>query len=402
MWFYVLIMENLLKQLEELREKIAQTTGILDIEKKRVEVKELKMEMGKAGFWNDREHAVEAGRRMESLESEAAEWDELEKEVRELEEFVALAEKEAEESREKEKKDRNEKSAGKKKKAGEGDLDGNGIDVGLHDEMREKFNELKKKFEKLEFKVLFSGKYDSENAILSIHAGTGGTDAQDWAQILERMFLRFAEKKKWKAEILDKSYGNEAGIKSATIRVKGDWAYGYLRSENGVHRLVRISPFDAEDMRHTSFALVEVIPELADAPDLEIKDEDVRIDVFRSSGPGGQSVNTTDSAVRLVHKPTGIVVSCQSERSQHQNKENAFKILKSKLIKMREDERRAEELKLRGEAQKAEWGKQIRSYVMQPYKMVKDHRTQHETQDIDGVLNGDLDGFMESYLRKNV
>ncbi|MFA6521901.1 MAG: PCRF domain-containing protein, partial [Candidatus Gracilibacteria bacterium] len=194
-------MENLLKQIEELRERIAGTAGILDIEKKRVEAKELKMEMGRAGFWNDREHAVEVGRLMESLESEAREWDELEKEVRELEEFVVMVEKEAEVSREKGKKDGNGKSTGKKKKAGEGDLDSNGIDAGLHDEMQKKFKELEGKFQKLEFRVLFSGKYDSENAILSIHAGTGGTDAQDWAQILERMFLRFAEKKKWKAEI---------------------------------------------------------------------------------------------------------------------------------------------------------------------------------------------------------
>lgn len=375
-------MENLLKQIEELREKIGETAGILEIERKRAEAVELKNLSGQPGFWNDREKAVSVGQKLESLESEVREWDEIMTEVRELEEFVAMAE--------------NEAVHGKNKK------DGNGIEEGLHDEMAKKYKELAEKFSKLEFLVLFSGKYDRENAILSIHAGTGGTDAQDWAQILERMFLRFTEKKKWKAEILDRTYGNEAGIKSVTIRIKGEWAYGFLKSENGVHRLVRISPFDAESMRHTSFALVEVIPELANVEEIEVKDEDVRVDVFRSSGPGGQSVNTTDSAVRLVHKPTGIVISCQSERSQHQNKENAFKILKSKLAKLADDERRAEELKLRGEAQKAEWGKQIRSYVMQPYKMVKDHRTKHETQDVDGVLDGDLEKFMESYLRKNI
>lgn len=370
-------MENLLKQIEELRERIEETAGILDIDRKKTEAVELKNQSGQAGFWNDREKAVAIGRKLESLESEVREWDEIRKEIRELEEFVAMAEKEAGET-------------------------GDSLEAGLHDEMEKKYAELEKKFNSLEFMVLFSGKYDRENAILSIHAGTGGTDAQDWAQILERMFLRFSEKRKWKAEILDRTYGNEAGIKSVTIRIKGEWAYGYLRSENGVHRLVRISPFDAEAMRHTSFALVEVIPELENVEEIEIKDEDVRIDVFRSSGPGGQSVNTTDSAVRLVHNPTGIVVSCQSERSQHQNKENAFKILKSKLAKLAEDERRAEELKLRGEAQKAEWGKQIRSYVMQPYKMVKDHRTKYETQDVDSVLDGDLEKFMESYLRKNI
>jgi len=373
-------MENLLKQLEELREKIAATAGILDIEKKKVEAGELRLETGKAGFWNDRERAVEIGQKLQGLESEVQEWEELRKEIRELEEFVAMAENEA-------------------KKNGDGD---NGENKGLHDEMEKKFYELKIKFEALEFLVLFSGKYDRQNAILSIHAGTGGTDAQDWAQILQRMYLRFSEKKKWKAEILDTTYGSEAGIKSATLRIKGDWAYGYLRSENGVHRLVRISPFDAEAMRHTSFALIEVIPELPETEDVPLKDEDLRVDVFRSSGPGGQSVNTTDSAVRITHLATGLVATCQTERSQHQNRENCLKILKSKLAKLAEDERRAEELKLRGEAQKAEWGKQIRSYVMQPYKMVKDHRTKHETQDVDAVLDGRLEEFMESYLRKSI
>jgi len=371
-------MENLLKQLEELREKIAATAGILDIEKKKVEAGELRLETGKAGFWNDRERAVEIGQKLQGLESEVQEWEELRKEIRELEEFVAMAENEA-------------------KKNGDGD---NGENKGLHDEMEKKFHELKIKFESLESMVLFSGKYDRQNAILSIHAGTGGTDAQDWAQILQRMYLRFSEKKKWKAEILDTTYGSEAGIKSATLRIKGDWAYGYLRSENGVHRLVRISPFDAEAMRHTSFALVEVIPELPETEDVPLKDEDLRVDVFRSSGPGGQSVNTTDSAVRITHLATGLVATCQTERSQHQNRENCLKILKSKIAKLAEDERRAEELKLRGEAQKAEWGKQIRSYVMQPYKMVKDHRTKHETQDVDAVLDGRLEEFMEAYLRE--
>ncbi len=404
-------MENLLKQLEELREKIAATAGILDIEKKKVEAGELRLETGKAGFWNDREHAVETGKKLESLEAEVREWEELLKEVRELEEFVAMAENESKEesvgARSGKGKKADEKGAkaesrdkdGKGKSREAEKKDGNGIEEGLADEMHKKYDELKSKFEALEFLVLFSGKYDRQNAILSIHAGTGGTDAQDWAQILQRMYLRFSEKKKWKAEILDTTYGSEAGIKSATLRIKGDWAYGYLRSENGVHRLVRISPFDAEAMRHTSFALVEVIPELPETEDVPLKDEDLRVDVFRSSGPGGQSVNTTDSAVRITHLASGLVATCQTERSQHQNRENCLKILKSKIAKLAEDERRAEELKLRGEAQKAEWGKQIRSYVMQPYKMVKDHRTKHETQDVDAVLDGRLEEFMEAYLR---
>ena len=360
-------MENLLKQIEILRECLLDIWGLLDIDGQKSEIGNLKLEIGKPGFWDDHKHAVEAGKKLEELESEVGKWEELKKEITELEELVAMADKEGDES--------------------------------ISEDARKKYNELKEKFEKLEFLVLFSGKYDKNNAILSIHAGTGGVDAQDWAQMLERMFLRFIEKKGWQAEIVDRTVGSEAGIKSMTMNVHGRWAYGYLRSESGVHRLVRISPFDAEAMRHTSFALVEVIPELPEAEEVEIKEEDLRIDVYKSSGPGGQGVNTTDSAVRIKHKPSGITVSCQNERSQHQNKETALKILKSKLYKLQEEEKEKEELKLRGEAQKAEWGKQIRSYVMQPYKMVKDHRTEYETQDVDGALDGDLEGFMEAYLR---
>lgn len=322
--------------------------------------------MSKPNFWADREKAVEISKKAEEIESEVSRWENLKKEITDLEELVAEAEKE--------------------------------VDNSIFEEASKKYQELKAKLAGLEFLVLFSEKYDKNNAIISIHAGTGGVDAQDWAQILERMFLRFVEKKDWRAEIIDRAMGNEAGIKSVTIKVAGRWAYGYLKSEAGVHRLVRISPFDAEQMRHTSFALVEVIPELPEAESIEIKENDLRIDVFRSSGPGGQSVNTTDSAVRIVHKPTGLTVTCQTQRSQHQNKETALKILKAKLYQLEQEKKQSEELKLRGEAQKAEWGKQIRSYVMQPYKMVKDHRTNYETTDIDNVLDGDLEKFMEAYL----
>lgn len=360
-------MENLLKNIEILRERLIKTWGLLRIENEELRIKNLKDEMSKPDFWNNRERAVEVSREAENLESEVNKWKELKKEIRYLEELVAVGQKEKDDS--------------------------------INEEARKKYEELKKKYEDLEFFVLFSGKHDRNNAIISIHAGTGGVDAQDWAEMLERMFLRFAEKKKWKITVVDRNAGNEAGIKSAAYKIDGRWAYGYLRSESGVHRLVRISPFDAEQMRHTSFALVEVIPELPEAEEMELKDEDLRIDVFRASGPGGQGVNTTDSAVRVVHIPTKITVSCQTERSQHQNKETALKILKSKLLKLREEEKEKEELKLRGEAQKAEWGKQIRSYVMQPYKMVKDHRTNYETQAVDGVLDGDLEEFMENYLR---
>lgn len=360
-------MENLLKNLEELREKAIATTELLAIERKRVELVDLRNLASRPNFWDDQNKAIETNRKIEEIDSEINTWDKFLQDVRELEELVAVANKED--------------------------------DTSIAEEADKKYEELKKELASLEFYILFSKEYDCSNAILSIHAGTGGVDAQDWAEILERMYLRFTEKKKWKVEIVDRTVGNEAGIKSVTYRINGPWAYGYLQSENGVHRLVRISPFDAEAMRHTSFALVEVIPELPETADIEIKDEDIRIDVFRSSGPGGQSVNTTDSAVRIVHKATNISVTCQSERSQHQNKENAMKILKSKLYQKQIEEREKEELKMRGEAQKAEWGKQIRSYVMQPYKMVKDHRTNFETQDIDGVLNGDLESFAEAYLR---
>jgi len=360
-------MENLLKDIEILRERLLETWGLLGIENEELRIKNLKDEMNKPDFWNNRERAVEISKEAEGLESEVNKWRGLKKEIRELEELVAVAAKEG--------------------------------DTSIDEEAREKYEELKKKYEELEFLVLFSGKYDRNNAIISIHAGAGGVEAQDWAEMLERMFLRFAEKKGWKIILVDRNVGAEAGIKSAAYKIEGRWAYGYLKSESGVHRLVRISPFDAEQMRHTSFALVEVIPELPDAAEMALKDEDLRIDVFRASGPGGQGVNTTDSAVRIVHIPTKITVSCQTERSQHQNKETALKILKSKLLKLQEEEKEKEELKLRGEAQKAEWGKQIRSYVMQPYKMVKDHRTNHETQAVDAVLDGELNGFVEAYLR---
>lgn len=360
-------MENLLKNLEDLREKVIKTWQLLDIDRKKAANFEKKKEMNFPDFWDDREKAVEISREIEETDKEINEWEGLRKEIRELEELVAMGQKEED----------------------------NSISV----EAEKKYEELKKKFEKYEFLVMFSGRHDFKNAIISIHSGTGGVDAQDWALMLERMLLRFCEKRNWKVSILDRNPGQEAGIKNSSFLVKGKWAFGYLKSESGVHRLVRISPFDSESMRHTSFALVEVIPELGELEDVEIKEEDLKIDTFRSSGPGGQGVNTTDSAVRITHLPTKIIAICQNERSQHQNKESAMKILKSKLFKKQEEEKEAEERKLRGEAQRAEWGNQIRSYVMQPYKMVKDHRTNHETQDVDGVLDGDLEKFMESYLR---
>ena len=360
-------MENLIDKLKELRESFLKTKALLNIEKKVIQGRELRLKMSEPDFWSDREAAVKIGQEAEELTHETKEWLEMEKEIREAEEMAVLAQTEA---------------------GGE-----------LTEELEKKYEELEKKFSHLEFLSLFGEKYDYSNALLSLHAGTGGVDAQDWTQMLERMYLKFAEKQGWKVEILDSNYGNEAGIKNVVLRVIGPWAYGYLKSENGVHRLLRNSPFNADGLRQTSFALAELIPEIKDDNTIILKDEDLRIDVFRSSGPGGQSVNTTDSAVRLVHLPTGITVSCQSERSQHQNKENAFKILKAKLYQLALAEKGAEERKLKGELTKAEWGRQIRSYFLYGNRLVKDHRTNYETANVEAVLNGDLEPFMESYLR---
>ncbi len=251
----------------------------------------------------------------------------------------------------------------------------------------------------LELELTLSGEYDERDAILSLHAGAGGTESQDWAEMLMRMYLRWAERHDYKAEVLDVSPGEEAGIKSAVIEVSGSYAFGYLKSEHGVHRLVRISPFDADHARHTSFALVEVMPEAEAGVDVRIAPDDLRVDTFRSSGPGGQHMQKTSSAVRLTHLPSGIVVTCQSERSQHQNKEIAQKILQSRLLELELEKRAEERAKLKGKRIAAGWGNQIRSYVLHPYRMVKDHRTGYQTSDSDGVLAGELDEFIVAYLR---
>lgn len=259
--------------------------------------------------------------------------------------------------------------------------------------------EVAKLLEQLEFASLFSGQYDTNNALLSIHAGAGGTESQDWASMLLRLFQRYADRKGWQVALIDQTEGEEAGIKSATLEIKGPQAYGYLKSEAGVHRLVRISPYDAAKARHTSFALVEVVPEVENAKDITIKPEELKIDVYRAGGHGGQSVNTTDSAVRITHLPTGLVVTSQNERSQLQNKEMAMKVLVSRLLQRQLEEQRRMQVELRGEHISAEWGSQIRSYVLHPYQMVKDHRTEVETSNTQAVLDGDIDIFSAGYLR---
>jgi len=275
-------------------------------------------------------------------------------------------------------------------------------DYSLKAEIGWELKKLTSQFERLESQLIFSGDYDARNAMLALHSGAGGTESQDWVNMLLRMYLRWAERHDYQAEILDVSPGEEAGIKNAVVEVKGDYAYGYLKCEHGVHRLVRLSPFDADHARHTSFALVEVLPEAEKELDIQISPEDLRIDTFRSSGPGGQHMQKTSSAVRITHLPTGLVASCQSQRSQHQNKETALRILYTRLLKLERVKKKEEKVKLRGKRIEAEWGSQIRSYVLHPYKMVKDHRTNYEIADAEAVLDGDLDGFITAYLRSKV
>lgn len=275
-------------------------------------------------------------------------------------------------------------------------------DDALVDELETETQYIEGEVERREFRAMLSGEFDKGDAILAIHAGAGGTDSQDWAQMLQRMYLRWMEKQNYETEIIDSTAGEEAGVKSVTISVAGRYAYGYLRSEKGVHRLVRISPFDANSRRHTSFAMVEVLPQVDDGGEVEINPNDIKIDTFKAGGAGGQSVQKNDTAVRITHLPTGIVASCQNERSQTQNRDMAMKVLRARLLEIKEREKAEKIDELRGEYTKAEWGSQIRSYVLHPYKMVKDHRTNHEVGNAEGVLDGDLDGLIEAYLRANV
>ncbi|MBI4133351.1 peptide chain release factor 2 [Candidatus Uhrbacteria bacterium] len=341
--------------------------GYFDIPRLKEEASKLEGEVARPDFWRDQERARRASQRLATLKREIASWESLDHDSRELIDLAQIAERE-------------------------------GV-TDLSRELEVKLDLLEAAANQIQIQLLFADEYDSRDAILSVHAGAGGTEAQDWAEMLLRMFFRYAERKGFTVELLDETRGTEAGIKSSTVRIRGDTAYGHLRSEHGVHRLVRISPFDSEQMRHTSFALVEVMPELDDIPEIELDPKDLRIDTFLSSGHGGQSVQTTYSAVRVVHIPSGITVACQNERSQQQNKETALKILRTKLFQKKLEEQEAEKTRLRGEHVSAAWGNQIRSYVLHPYKLVKDHRTTHATSDAAGVLDGDLDSFVEAYLR---
>lgn len=327
---------------------------------------ELEAKTNQPDFWKDNEKAQEILKQITALKKENQRWRSLHNELQELKTLTSLAEGEE--------------------------------DPSLESELQTHFSELQKKVDDFELQTVLSGEDDSKNAIISIHSGAGGTEACDWANMLFRMYIRWLEARGFTFQVIDLQPGEEAGIKSATIEVKGEFAYGYLKAESGVHRLVRISPFDANKRRHTSFASVFVYPEIEDNIEVDIKDDEIKIDTYRASGAGGQHVNKVSSAVRITHIPTGIVVQCQNERSQHKNKETAFKILRSRLYQLYKEKEEEKLAAMESKKKKIEWGSQIRSYVFHPYNLVKDHRTGVETGNTQKVMDGDLDQFINAYL----
>jgi peptide chain release factor 2 len=345
---------------------------VFDLAAKDAELARLTEQSAEADLWDDPATAQRVLRRADELRDELASWRDLEARARGLAEIAELAEAEPEGA------------------------------TSLLPDLQRDLVALQRDWTAMESQLLLSEPYDQRPAIVGVHAGAGGTESQDWAEMLLRMYLRWAEKHRYKTEILDQTEGEEAGLKSVTVSIDGRWAYGRLKSERGVHRLVRISPFDSQKRRHTSFALVEVMPEVEEDAAIEIDEKDIRVDTYRASGAGGQHVNKTDSAVRMTHLPTGIVVTCQNERSQIQNRERALAVLRAKLVERQMEEREAELARLRGDHVEAGWGNQIRSYVLQPYTMVKDLRTDVETSNPTAVLDGDLDAFIEGYLRSRI
>ncbi len=355
-------------RLKALSETLAEAKYALDIDNLDGKLKELRAEQENPEVWNDLERSKHIGRELSVIEGKITSYKKGESALNDAFAFIDLIEEAGDES--------------------------------LIPELEGMISSAVTDIEDMRIKALLKGKYDSNNAIMSLHAGAGGTEACDWTQMLYRMYQRYCEKSGFKVTEIDREDGDEAGIKSVSFKVEGENAYGFLKAEKGVHRLVRISPFDSNKRRHTSFASAEVMPEVEDEAEVEIRDEDIRVDVYRSSGAGGQKVNKTETAIRITHFPTGIVVTCQNERSQLQNKAVAFQCLRAKLLERQIAEREAADAELKGEIKKIEWGSQIRSYVFCPYTLVKDHRTGYENTDIQSVMDGDIQGFIIDYLKK--
>lgn len=341
-----------------------------DISKLKIELKDLEEQTLTENFWNDSKNSSKVLSKIKQLKSKCINYDKIVLEINDLKELTELAELE------------DDKEVAK--------------------EIVKNTKKIEKDFEKLQLETLLSGKYDNNNAIVTIHPGAGGTESQDWAEMLYRMYTRWANKNNYEVKELDYLEGEEAGLKSVTFEIIGTNAYGYIKCEKGVHRLVRISPFDSGGRRHTSFASIEVLPEITDDIEIEINPDDLRVDTYRASGAGGQHINKTSSAVRITHIPTNTVVACQSERSQIQNRETAMKMLKSKLVDLKEQEQKEKIEDLKGEQKEIAWGSQIRSYVFCPYTMVKDHRTNYEVGNVESVMDGNIDEFIESYLKMNL
>ena len=356
------------QQLTAARTKLSEIAKELDIEHLKEQLVEYQEDLASNGFWDDMERATHVSSQAHRVEVKLNHYKSLLSRIDDVEVMMELAEDEDDES--------------------------------MAGEIREELSKLGDDLESLRLTTLLTGEWDACNCILSLHAGAGGTEAQDWTQMLYRMYTRYAERMGFAVKVLDLLEGDEAGIKSVSFEVTGDYAYGYLKCERGVHRLVRISPFDANARRHTSFASMDVSPVIEDDGEIEIRPEDLRIDTYRASGAGGQHVNRTDSAVRITHLPTGIVVQCQNERSQVQNKEMCFRWLRARLAELKEQQRQEQMGEIKGEMKKIEWGSQIRSYVFQPYKLVKDLRTGYEVGDVDGVMDGKIDGFITAYLQQ--
>ncbi len=359
--------DELRLELESLTPRIAELGDAMGIEKKKAEVAELEAQAAAPDFWNDMEQAQKVTKKTQQYKHTIEKFEALKSAQEDALTLAELAEEENDDS--------------------------------LAQDIKDALESVKADYEEQNLATLLSGEYDSKNAILTFHAGAGGTEAQDWAQMLYRMYTHWAERKNYRCEVLDYLDGEEAGLKSASILITGENAYGYLKAEAGVHRLVRISPFDASGRRHTSFAAVEVMPEIDDDLTVEIRDDDLKVDTYRSGGAGGQHVNKTESAVRITHIPTGIVVACQNERSQMQNRAVAMKMLRSKLVEIKERENLERIEDIKGEQMQNGWGSQIRSYVFMPYTLAKDHRTGYENGNIQAVMDGDLDGFITAYLK---